>query len=56
MINLESRNLIDYFALCGLDVKSGLESEPTDSYGKLFSQSELTMQKKVENLVLKIEF
>lgn len=33
-INLEAKNFIDYFALCGLDVKSGLESEQNDSYGK----------------------
>lgn len=33
MINLEAKNFIDYFALCGLDVKSGLESEPVDAYG-----------------------
>lgn len=33
--NLESRNLIEYFALCGLDVKSGLESEPNEAYGIL---------------------
>jgi hypothetical protein len=28
----ESKNLIDYFCVCGLDVKSGLESEPSELY------------------------
>ncbi|RNA43399.1 DENN domain-containing 5A isoform X2 [Brachionus plicatilis] len=29
MLNMEVKNLIDYFVLCGLDVKSGLEAECT---------------------------
>jgi hypothetical protein len=36
MSNFESKNLIDYFSLCGLDVKCGLESEHnTDSYEEI---------------------
>ncbi|CAF0736302.1 unnamed protein product [Brachionus calyciflorus] len=31
MINLEVKNFIDYFVLCGLDVKSGLESEHSEN-------------------------
>jgi hypothetical protein len=28
----EFKNLIDYFVVCGLDIKSGLEPEPSEAY------------------------
>ena len=28
------RNFIDYFAVCGLDVKMGLELEQNEAYGR----------------------
>jgi hypothetical protein len=31
----EHRNFIDYFSVCGLDVKSGLEPEPNEANGNL---------------------
>lgn len=34
-MSIEHRNFIDYFAVCGLDVKSGLEPEPNEANGKL---------------------
>ncbi len=33
-MRIESNNLIDYFVVCGLNIKSGLE--PNESYGKFF--------------------
>lgn len=31
-MSLEVKNFIDYFVVCGLDVKSGLEPEPNEAY------------------------
>ena len=33
-MRIESNNLIDYFVVCGLNIKSRLE--PNESYGKFF--------------------
>jgi hypothetical protein len=34
-MRIESNNLIDYFVVCGLNIKSGLE--PNESYGKFLN-------------------
>lgn len=38
---IESRNLIDYFIVCGLHIKSGLE--PNEKYGELFKEYRFIM-------------
>ena len=32
-MSFEAKSFIDYFAVCGLDVKSGLEPDCSESYG-----------------------
>jgi hypothetical protein len=31
-MSLEVKNFIDYFVICGLDIKNGLEPEPNEAY------------------------
>ncbi len=45
-MRIESNNLIDYFVVCGLNIKSGLE--PNESYGK---QSLFSFQKGLKSSI-----
>jgi hypothetical protein len=40
-MNFDSKNLIDYFCICGLDIKSGLEPEPNETYNEGVTKSPL---------------
>lgn len=41
-MSIEVKNFIDYFVVCGLDIKSGLEPEPNEAYGKKYKNPNLT--------------
>jgi hypothetical protein len=38
---MDERNFIDYFAVCGLDVKMGLELESSETCGNIIIFSEI---------------
>jgi hypothetical protein len=40
-MNFDSKNLIDYFCVCGLDVNSGLEPEPNETFNEGETKSPL---------------
>ena len=55
-MSLEAKNLIDYFSVCGLDIKSGLEPELNEVYGKCQLLKEFFCQNHQGNLPFEIMF
>jgi hypothetical protein len=59
-------NLVDYFAVCGLDVKSGLEPEPQDDssgnmsdklkYLRIFEDFFILKLKRIRDAELRLKF
>ena len=51
-MSFEVKNFVDYFSICGLDIKSGLEPELNEAYGKYCNFNSSIMKKKIRKYSL----